>query len=158
MKTKKTNGIKYMFEVKEYDTKTLEIVYSIFDKVVQECIDYCQCDLGLDVPEDVEVKLYNSDEYREFLDSLSFYKGPESMMTYGSGYTINDKRDVFIHGCESNIGITNWLHEFRQFETLVNNIMSQVMSEGSREYIIHDKDFAKEQFEIVQAMLNKKSA
>jgi hypothetical protein len=158
MKELHRNENKEIFGVKAYDEKTLGLVYTIFDEVVQECINYCECDLELNVPEKIEVKLLNSDEYSNLLENVFGDSGMAQMMAYGSSYTLHGKKYVHIHGCELNIGMTNWMNDFSHFTSLVNTIMSQIASSNSKQYIIRDKDFAKEQFEMVQGMVKKNKA
>lgn len=79
-------------------------------------------------------------------------------MSYGRSYYDGEKQVVMIHGSEINIGMTKWMEDYKQFEKMVFTLMELSASDGYQQYVIRDKDFAKEEYEMVQKRLAEHKA
>ena len=152
-------NLESMYMLKEYDTQTRAFIDEVFQMVATECKWHCLDDLELEIDEETKFVFCNTKEYMDTVKNIYGREGDRSnLMSYGRNYNdIDDdgRKVVMIHGSEFNIGMMNWMSDFKQFEKLSNTIMELATSGQGIEYVIRDKDFAKEQFEMVQLMVQK---
>ena len=155
-------NLESMYMLKEYDAQTRAFIDEVFQMVATECKWHCLDDLELEIDEETKFVFCNTKEYMDTVKKIYGREGDRgNLMSYGRNY--NDIEDdwrkvVMIHGSEFNIGMMNWMSDFKQFEKLANTIMELAASGQGIEYVIRDHDFAKEQFEMVQQMVQKRKA
>ncbi len=157
-----SENLESMYKLKEYDAHTRAFIDEVFQMVATECKWHCVDDLEFEIDEETKFVFCNTKEYMDTIKKIYGREGDRSnLMSYGRNYNdIDDdwRKVVMIHGSEFNIGMMNWMSDFKQFEKLTNTIMELTASEQGLEYVIRDKDFAKEQFDMVQKMVQKQKA
>ncbi len=154
----KEKTIESMFEVKDYDAETRAFIDKVFRMVTSHCIVHCEEGLGIELDDEIDVALYNSEEYMAKCKSLFGENGSSQLYTFGQFYFKDAERIVMIHGYEGSYGMMNWMSDFKQFEKLTNTIMELAASDRHMQYCIRDKDFSKKLFEEVQERVQKRNA
>ncbi len=159
MKNEKTTLDFGLSLVKEYDDATLSFAKELFTDVATDCKWHCIDELEIEMDENVEFHLYDTREYLEEIEKTFKYAVDRSeLMSYGRSYYDGEKQVVMIHGSEINIGMTKWMEDYKQFEKMVFTLMELSASDGYQQYVIRDKDFAKEEYEMVQKRLAEHKA
>ncbi len=148
----KESTLRNLYTPKEYDRETGAFIYEVFQIVAKQCKYHSEDMFEIDSEEEIYFELYNSEDY------MAECMSDDDFFTYGKTIYSDGAIYILIHGHESNIGMMNWMGDFKQFETLTNNIMELVASEHGVNCVIRDKDFAKEQFDMVQRMVQKRKA
>ncbi len=156
---KKERDIEPLIKTKEYDKETRAMIDEVFEMVTTDCKWHCVDELELEIDEEVEYRFCDSNEYMDIFESVFGYRGGLNVLcSYGRIIYEDDRKIVLIHGHEINIGMMNWMTDFKQFEKLCNTIMGLTASEDGVECIVRDRDFAKETFDMVQNRINKRKA
>lgn len=96
------------------------IVYMIFPKVFDASIRYFEAKTDFSVPSVLTADIYETEEYVERLTYISKMSKQDAMFSDGA----NIGSEIWIHGFENTIGLTDWTDDFSKFTRLMKAFLS----------------------------------